>query len=153
MISLRGRSFGPQVVRLTSKQHFRHAAIWTQDACGYLLHAHSRLDPLHACISHALVLLLPVGMLAGSTHSMQHAQQWQRGPSGPGDERLPDQNAVGQAPGRLGQINASEVQGGLMVSLEGWAAVASTPSRQRGNMADVAMVGRAGGSWAGVHSV
>lgn len=98
----------------------------------------------HAYISHASALLSPVhcGMLAGSNHSKQHAQQWQRGPSGPGDERLPDQNAVGQACGRLGQIsNASEVQGGLMVSLEGWAA-ASAPTRQRGNMADVAMVGR-----------
>jgi hypothetical protein len=91
--------------------------------------------------SHVLVmlLLLPCGVPAGSTHSMQ---QWHRGPSGPGDERLLDQNGVGQAAGRLGQIsNASEVQGGLMVSLEGWAAVPA-PSRQRGNPADVAMVGR-----------
>lgn len=67
---------------------------------------------------------------------MQHAQQRQRGGSGPGDEaaRLPDQNMnMGQ------QGMAGESQGAaLMVSLEGWAA---SGTRGRASAADVAMVG------------
>lgn len=75
----------------------------------------------------------------GGMALMQHAQQRQRGVSGPGDEaaRLPDQNLSGQG--------GAEVQGAaLMVSLEGWAA---SPTRHRS--ADIAMVGLDGSACGG----
>jgi hypothetical protein len=75
----------------------------------------------------------------------QHApQQRQRGVSGPGDERAPDQNAQGAH--NAAGVGVGEVQGAaLMVSLEGWA---SSPTRHRSAADAAAMVG--GGWWCAV---